>query len=585
VLEEVCTLRICPQCGQGPLSFIRKKANGERELSCNQCGYKKWFTEEELSEQEKSEIEGIIEAIKKEYAAKQLVVRMVDTPHAAGKPKHPPVLKTNLEETSTADTLFREALSVFRFKLRTVLPQYVERPGQLELTRQVCTALAKGRIILTEAGVGTGKTFAYLVPLAVDRLNGPVVISTKTINLQEQLSEKDVLAIRRITELPEALLVKGQSHYLCRLRYSEFKKKPFKGASQEFLDELEEWMHATRTGDRAENGAPAVPDEVWSQINVDDCVNQSCEMSPACAFLHQKNLRKAWRGLIICNHNLLVDDLLLRAQGKAGLWPTPTAIVVDEAHGLADACRQELSQDIHPDRLKGLITKTLRHRKMEHAIPDHLLKTVSRAVENFKMKVSLFLSPELLANEDVSAVLVPESPELLGAGKALVTALDGFVSKADLTVARLNLPEQEERFIERRLNRLNRLCDRVARWVEDPDGYYLSASRTNRSQGDFALAIVPVNVGDFLARNLWSRPPVILTSGTLSVSGNFERVKDILGLAGKPNIQECIAPIGLEIQDSVAHYLPTDLREAAGKAHSFKGGMKGGLSIRQIASF
>lgn len=282
-----------------------------------------------------------------------------------------PVVKSPLEIN-----LQTKVVNIFKNVLRSHLDKYVERPAQIDLAKMIGSSFINNNIYLAEAGVGTGKSFAYLVPVSQHFSQGPIVISTKTINLQEQLIGKDIPLIKKIMPQIQSLLAKGQSHFLCCARYSKAKFPV--GIEFKLIEKLERWVQKTEYGDRSE--APPVPDSVWELINVTDCVGKDCNLyqNESCGYIKYKTKRKQFTGLLICNHNLLVDDLLQRARNgiekwlgiriSKGLWPTPKAIIIDESHGLVDSARQELSQELSIAFVKKILNKIYSNKKLADAV-------------------------------------------------------------------------------------------------------------------------------------------------------------------------------------------------------------------------
>ena len=216
--------------------------------------------------------------------------------------------------------------------LSAVLDGYEERPAQRKLSQAVAEVLDAGGLLLAEAGTGTGKTLAYLLP-AVD-VGRRVVVSTGTKNLQEQLVQKDIpILAKALGRDLDVAVMKGRGNYLCLLRFASFAK----AGSFRRLEEVpiyravEAWAPQTQTGDRAE--VPDMPDTVdfWREVSAtsENCIGQSCPLFDSC-FVTRMRQRAAESDLVIVNHHLLCADAAVRAVH---------ALIVEEAEGLDRLCR------------------------------------------------------------------------------------------------------------------------------------------------------------------------------------------------------------------------------------------------------
>lgn len=295
------------------------KGNSDRKLACPSCGFKKWFSVNELTSEEKLEIDKFIEIRRGSKTRVVLPKFRKAIPQHKNAEKRTlstrPQQKQLLVKKSSSPqevTLHGKIKNIFKNKIKLYLPNYTERPAQIELSKKIGSSFVNNYILLAEAGVGTGKSFAYLVPIIQHYSDGPILISTKTINLQ--LIGKDIPLIKKIEPNLSTLLVKGQSHFLCNVRYSNVK---FHDISANLLDKLEKWVESTNTGDRSD--APPIPDQLWNLINVEDCEGKECHLfsTDYCCFIKYKEKRKHFTGLIICNHNILTQLSHLKKGFKA----------------------------------------------------------------------------------------------------------------------------------------------------------------------------------------------------------------------------------------------------------------------------
>src|SRR5215210_6284526 len=221
-------------------------------------------------------------------------------------------------------------------------PEYEYRPGQIQMAESVLRAFEEKRHLIVEAGTGTGKTLAYLVPAiaAATARGGRVIISTGTKNLQEQLMEKDIPFLQKI--LPRkfsAAYMKGRSNYACLYRIKKAENQPILEGLDEmdYFEEVRHWSRESETGDRAE--LTALPENIsfWSRINAksETCLGQKCPDFEAC-FITRMRQRAEDADIVIVNHHLFFADLNIRGNEYGKVLPDYGAVIFDEAHLIED---------------------------------------------------------------------------------------------------------------------------------------------------------------------------------------------------------------------------------------------------------
>lgn len=237
-------------------------------------------------------------------------------------------------------------------KIAQRFPGYEARPQQLDMAEAVARSLARDQVALLEAGTGTGKSFAYLVPAVLHaKANGEkVVVATGTINLQEQLVHKDVPSLQGVLPPFHAVVVKGRSNYVSLRRASEAARGEsgmFESqAEQREVERLAQWAAGTRTGDRQELTPPPSP-EAWERVQSesDNCLGVRCGTYAECHYFNSR--RAAARAdLIVANHALLVTDLAAKREigsfAAAAVLPPYERVIVDEAHHLEEVASEHL---------------------------------------------------------------------------------------------------------------------------------------------------------------------------------------------------------------------------------------------------
>lgn len=218
------------------------------------------------------------------------------------------------------------------------IPGFEFRNQQVEMARVIFNAISRNQSICIEAGTGTGKSLAYLVPIALSRIQ--VIISTGTKNLQEQLYFNDVPILNRIIPEPlSAVMVKGRNNYLCLARWMEYLNSPglFSRIESSSLEVLSKWVVTTLTGDISEITELSDYSMLWSEIcsRSELCLGSRCNHFRAC-FVHKLKIRAEKADIVIVNHHLLLADMLMRRDKQRSILPDSTVIVFDEAHLLED---------------------------------------------------------------------------------------------------------------------------------------------------------------------------------------------------------------------------------------------------------
>jgi ATP-dependent DNA helicase DinG len=459
-------------------------------------------------------------------------------------------------------------------------PAYEFRRGQLQMAEAVEQALEEKRHLIVEAGTGTGKTLAYLLP--VIRSGKRVIISTGTKNLQEQLFYKDVPFLERALFSDTAsgsrlsvCYMKGRNNYLCR-------KKLYDLASQPVLSGLEEieqyramaaWEKTTSTGDRAELAELPEASALWHKLDarVDACLGQKCSEWERC-FITEMRRRGMESDIIIVNHHLFFADLAIKLQADgapdAGILPDAAAVIFDEAHELEDVAGNYFGISVSNLRVEDLardVEASLQHNRIMSA-------SLSGALASLREKSQFFFSllppgEGRFAFETRREFLDENGDEFLAFNNALARLageLEGlpqkpeeifnFVRRAQEVQAQLGYAmESDDRntvfWIERRGGRGSGNQRRAS-------GGPATEGNTRGRQNVF-LQATPIDVGPILREYLWSKLEcAVLTSATLAVGGGFEYIRQRLGLE---HARESVLPSHFDYQSQALFYVPPDL--------------------------
>ena len=277
-------------------------------------------------------------------------------------------------------------------------PMYEERPSQIELLKNIVNAFNGGKIGVFEAGTGVGKSYAYLIPsmLWAIKNHERVVISTGTINLQQQLAEKDIPAASKIIgQKVKAVLLKGRQNYLCMRRLDDAVAEAEEDmffADKEILGRIDSWAENTSTGSRSDISFMP-PDSVWTRVNSesDACMGARCPHRDKC-FVMKVRKEASDANIIVVNHHLLFADIESRMNGvgydDTAVLPPYRRIVFDEAHGIEDSATSFFSETI--SRFKVLKQLNLLFRSYKGSAAGFLIQVsaVSKSEDVFDQALS-----------------------------------------------------------------------------------------------------------------------------------------------------------------------------------------------------
>ena len=423
---------------------------------------------------------------------------------------------------------------------------YEYRPAQLEMAELIDSALRGGHHAVAEAGTGTGKTLAYLVPILLSGQR--VVISAATKNLQEQLYFKDIAFLRKLFPKLRATLMKGRSNYLCRQKVYDMEDEPFLNGLEEVdqFAKIRNWEKRTETGDRAELEILPDTSELWRRIDArrETCTGQKCKEFDRC-FITKMHQQAAESDLIIVNHHLFFADLALKQTEFAGLIPEYSAVVFDEAHEMEDVATQYFGLQVSNYRLEELARDTDATLKAKHLGNEALQQSIERlwlAADTF---FSVFPAQEGRFNFDKREAFLESHSR---AYETLETALTRFSSELERLPSR---PEEANNLI-RRTQELRQALEFLLKSKERNFVYWWE----RRGRGVF-LEASPIDVSEMLEERLFNRvESVVLTSATLSVADNFQFLKKRLGI---PYARERILPSPFDYPDQALFYMPTSL--------------------------
>ncbi|MBI2842549.1 MAG: DEAD/DEAH box helicase family protein [Armatimonadetes bacterium] len=432
---------------------------------------------------------------------------------------------------------------------------YELRPQQLDMACAVAEALEEGRHCLVEAGTGVGKTVAYLTPAIIHSLKGkPVVISTHTINLQEQLIGKDIpLMQSAMPDTPfKTMLVKGRANYLCLWELDQA-RGDITLQGDPLFERILKWADETRTGDVSELDF-TFPN--WGEIcsNQDTCRHQQCYYHNKCHYYNMR--RKASEAdLIVVNHSLFFSDLGIRASDpKAAILPEYGTVIFDEAHHLEDVASKTFGVEFSNYRVNSILNRIRKRRDIAITATElDMVESANRLLFSLFADVPRqeFFFDEALAQESARVRLQNAATELI----SLVDGLHNELHEQD-TEGDEDLQSRIDGF-RRMLARIKQ--DLVNLFFREHDNYFKWCDRPSGGRlVNCCLHLTPIDISAALAGSLWDRlESAVLTSATLANSDGFSYVRSRLGV-GEDAIERVLGS-PFNYREQTILYVPKDL--------------------------
>jgi ATP-dependent DNA helicase DinG len=451
-----------------------------------------------------------------------------------------------------------------RGTLASRLDGFEPRDGQRELARRIARTFRDGGVLLAEAGTGTGKTLAYLIPAVL--AGRRVLISTGTRNLQDQIFYKDVPALAHVFGRSiRATYMKGRANYLCLHRFARLSEAAagLPPSDQRWLAHITEWTSVTETGDRAE--IDDLPDDLplWAELTAtsDQCLGRDCPAYRDC-FITKMRDRAAESELVIVNHHLLCADASVR-QGEYGeVIPESDLLVIDEAHQLEDVATQYFGvalgthrfDDFARDAAAGLASL----RPHESAAASHALgeiQTTARRlfdVLRFDLRARSGGDRALLTAEAASRIREPQE-QLEAAMMRFTRALPDPGAAAAADAGRVRARAEQ---IVSDLRTLTAADDeRYVHFVEV------------RGRSSVLLRAAPIDVSAIVRDQVLraDRHATVLTSATLAVEGTFEYARQRLGI---PDAATVRVPSEFDYRRQAILFLPDDMPDPRSPAYN-----------------
>lgn len=504
---------------------------------------------------------------------------------------------------------------------RVMEESYEERGEQVEMLGAVTSAFNDDLISLVEAGTGTGKTISYLIPAISWALQNEerVVVSTNTINLQEQLIDKDLPLLRKAFDRDfNYSLVKGMSNYLCLLRAETVNDGLFEMAEDDEVDPIGsilEWVKVTEDGSLSDLSF-SPPDSVWDKVSAesDSCLRARCPYYSRCFFFKSRR-ELASAQVLVVNHHLLFSDLSIKGasdKSDAGILPPFNRVIFDEAHHISDAATSHFGMRATKFGLIRVLRRLKRKgRKGEHkglifytaSVAAKLAPQLKTGALNDVLKrVEQNLSPKVDAAEDYirdafdslyefSLAISREKESTKDEVNLRLTEIEfereGWVDiDRKFSILRIRLKELQEEIkaftdilldyetdndiakliVEFRGvgNKLDYASDVITSFISlEDDGFVRWVEgRTGRGGALSGLGLSPLDISPIIKERLYGKAStVVMTSATMAVGKSFNFMKTGLGLTDDSRVSELILPSSFNYKEQLLLAIPDDLPE------------------------
>ncbi len=401
------------------------------------------------------------------------------------------------------------------------IPGYRLRDQQLEMAGRIAGAMSANSVLVAEAGTGTGKTYAYLVPALLS--GGKVIVSTGTKTLQDQLFARDIPTVRRVLNSPlKAALLKGRANYLCHY-HLERALADGRFLSREdaaYALRISRFAKETQTGDKAECGDVPENSPVWGLVTStrENCLGQECPHHKECFVLAARREALA-ADLVVVNHHLFFADVMLRDEGTAELLPACNTVIFDEAHQLPETASLFFGENVSTAQIVDLArdarTEGLASAKDFLDLPK-ACATIEKAAKD--LRLTLPVEPARFA--------LPQLEARMGFENGVV----GLVRELEVFAGVLETQAQRSEGLENCWRRAGELCEKLRRWQKGADGNYVRWGETYTHS--LQLNATPLVIAGIMQKQMSGHPRAwIFTSATLAVQKDFAHYCAEMGLA------------------------------------------------------
>ncbi|MBI3524193.1 MAG: ATP-dependent DNA helicase [Betaproteobacteria bacterium] len=404
--------------------------------------------------------------------------------------------------------------------LARAIPAYRVRPQQLEMAERIAAAIEGNRVLVAEAGTGTGKTFAYLAPALLS--GGKVIISTGTKTLQDQLFQRDLPAVREALKVSASIaLLKGRANYVCHYHLERaigdgrFQSRAEAG----HIRAIARFAKTSKSGDKGQLAAVPEDSAVWAAATStrENCLGQECPQHKDCFVLAARRQALA-ADIVVVNHHLFFADVILRDDGLGELLPACNVVIFDEAHQLPEVAGLFFGESVGTSQLVDLARDT-RLEAVAAAKDYPPLQDATRAVEKAARDLRLAVAAE---NARLAATQLAHDTNFQAALQVLAEELAGFSKHLESQAAR-------SEGLGNCLQRALELAACLKRWRTQEDATQVRWLEVFSHA--LTLNLTPLDVAEIFRKQLEGHPRAwIFTSATLAVGSDFSHYRSELGL-------------------------------------------------------
>ncbi|WP_458764165.1 ATP-dependent DNA helicase [Cupriavidus basilensis] len=429
--------------------------------------------------------------------------------------------------------------------LATGIEGYRPRAAQEQMAAAVAGAIERADTVIVEAGTGTGKTFAYLVPAML--WGGKVILSTGTKNLQDQLFLRDIPTVRKALNVPVSVaLLKGRANYLCHyhLERAEIQGRLASRQDAAWLREIARFAKVTSSGDKGELASVPENAPVWQLVTStrDNCMGTECPSYKEC-FVMRARKEAQQADIVVVNHHLFFADVVLRDTGMAELLPAANTVIFDEAHQLPDTATLFFGESLSTSQLLELARDTVAEG-LSHARDAADWVRIAAPLERAARDLRLAFTRD---NSRLAVSQIEADPRI---GKPFFETLDALETALSEFVTLLESQAERAESLEQCHRRAVELDQRLAAWRNDAKAVSLPAAAEGDEKAQASAAFgpetvrwvevfsqtvqlhrTPLSIAPIFTRQREGHPRAwIFTSATLSVKGNFTHYAAQLGL-------------------------------------------------------
>ncbi len=449
---------------------------------------------------------------------------------------------------------------------RSPLP-YEYRPGQLEMAKAVERSLSERRHLIVEAGTGTGKTLAYLLPAL--RTGQRVIVSTGTKALQDQLYFRDVPFLESLLGELRVCYMKGRANYLCRHKLVTLRNQPILNGLEEIdqYQKIAAWEQITESGDRAELSELPESSALWHKLDAraDACLGSTCPDYQRC-FITEMRSRALESDIIIVNHHLFFADLAVKQEAAgapdAGILPETAAVIFDEAHELEEVASSYFGLSVSNIRFEELARDTdvlLRGKEGAAQMPA--------VTQQLRERARMFFAGLPMTTDGRQPFAGRE--EFLETSGDLYMSVRATLKRMEAEMERLTGID-EAPGLRKRVARLRSELEFLLESNASNMVYWLERRAMGRESGERSardpmrgaarttfLQATPIDVSELLRERVFeANSTVVLTSATLTVQGGFDHIRKRLGLA---EARELVVPSHFRYGEQALLYLPPEM--------------------------